>query len=319
MRRFWLALVIIGLIGVAPAVLYYLWLAQHVKPSKDMQAFDYALDDTTYHDVVFLGASKVEVNIDPRVIDSLTGFNSYDLTVDGMGVLEYTALLKAYLQHHRAPKYVLISTDHGLFNTHRTLYNAVDFFPYAERDTSIGNLLARYNPLYRDRLLQWKLRVQKVTATTDAARYQAMFPNTAPSVNPQDQWPYYKGFRAVTLNWQESREVNSRKRMMVWREEGFELLDQLVELCRAYGAEPIFFFAAEYESTKDLYENGDEIMQRIAEVATRNNVPFWNYEDHPISTDKRYYYNPTHLNLTGAKIFSAVVASDINEKAHNRR
>ena len=57
--------------------------------------------------------------------------------------------------------------------------------------------------------------------------------------------------------------------------------------------------------------NESQMYEMYDTIATRFNIPILDYNDIPLCYDTAYFYNGTHLNRTGAEIFTTKLAQDL--------
>ncbi len=70
---------------------------------------DYATHSAERNDVVFVGDSTCLSGIETRQFEQISGLTAYNLGTIGMiGIDGYTVLLKSYLEHHPAPRVVVL-------------------------------------------------------------------------------------------------------------------------------------------------------------------------------------------------------------------
>lgn len=83
----------------------------------------------------------------------------------------------------------------------------------------------------------------------------------------------------------------------------------------AYRKIPVLFsYAPYYHKTKEVIEDELEVVDIYTKLAKKYNIPILDYSIDPvISFDTAYFYNATHLNREGAKIFSTKLATDIKK------
>ena len=91
-------------------------------------------------DMIFMGNSRTYVMLSPKIFDSVLGFNTYNLGMNGWGFgMEYTRF-KIYLQHNPKPKYILQNVDIGVLGDRPDLYEYAQFLPYLN-DTLLINVI----------------------------------------------------------------------------------------------------------------------------------------------------------------------------------
>src|SRR5205085_2179989 len=70
------------------------------------------------YDILFLGNSRIHTGINPYYVDSVTNLNSYNLAIGAGDEQEMKLLASVYLQHHTAPKFVVLGLDKTLLVKH---------------------------------------------------------------------------------------------------------------------------------------------------------------------------------------------------------
>ena len=53
------------------------------------------------------------------------------------------------------------------------------------------------------------------------------------------------------------------------------------------------------------------------DISTKYSIEFYDYSNDSLCFDKKYFYNASHLNNTGAEIFSKTLARDLKARTHN--
>jgi len=59
--------------------------------------FNEVFHQKNYHELIFVGSSRAECHFNPRVFDSITGLNSYNIGVSGSNNSFTYGILKSYL------------------------------------------------------------------------------------------------------------------------------------------------------------------------------------------------------------------------------
>lgn len=324
MRTLFKTIFIVALCGMLPSLAYWWIIKQHLRSAKKMDALEYALHDSTRHDIIFVGASRVIRHVDPAVIDSITGLNTYVLGIDGMGIVESNMLMQVYLRHHPLPEVMVINTDNNIFFTDGPLFNITDYFPYL-KDSLIYACLAPYKSEYRTPWKQAWLIFNRLMGTTDYDKAVSLMPELTHRWYPPQQVTEYKGFQPVDHLWARNMVAQSGSQTITAREQGFKLLKEMIEVCRRKGVKPALLFTPQHDEAYTIFANHHEIMNRVAAIADSLNVPFFNYDTLYIRHDKKYFIqysmfnkntgfiNYNHLNSTGARILSQALGRDLKQ------
>ncbi len=325
MKRLFAIISLVSFLAVLPATAYWLLINSNLHSAKKMDALEYALHDSTHHDIVFVGASRVIRHVNPAIIDSVTGLDSYVLGIDGMGIVESNMLMNVYLKYHPKPRIVVINTDNNIFFTDGPLFNITDYYPYLD-NSLIYSCLAPYKAEYRIALLRARMMFMRLMATTDYEKAWALFPEQSAAWYPKQQTNEYKGFQPVDHLWSRNQtNLHGRSERITTRENGFQLLCEMVKTCRAQQVEPVLLFTTQHQKADSIFINHHEIMNRVKAIADSLSVPFFNYEDLYIKSDNSFFiqysmfnktsgfFNYNHLNSRGANVLSRYLARDLKD------
>jgi sugar/nucleoside kinase (ribokinase family) len=85
---------------------------------------------------------------------------------------------------------------------------------------------------------------------------------------------------------------------------GLQAVRGILELCKEKGIPVVLVYPPEYIENQALTRNRAEVFKNFEEMAAEYGVPFWNYSDAPLCSEKRCFYNSQHLNADGARQFS---------------
>jgi hypothetical protein len=82
------------------------------------------------YDVLLMGNSKVQFGMHPGVIDSVGKCNSYNIGYAAAGFCTMRMLLQGYLQHHPAPKTIVLCAQESMFYSSNDFSNQTLFYHY---------------------------------------------------------------------------------------------------------------------------------------------------------------------------------------------
>lgn len=88
-----------------------------------------------------------------------------------------------------------------------------------------------------------------------------------------------------------------------------DCFESLLTYCSEKGVRVI----AVYSPVSDFYSRADHqvFIQRVGPLLTKHQVPFYDYSDKIHLSTTNHFYDDTHLNLAGVKIFNARLLSDL--------
>lgn len=254
--------------------------------------------------IVILGSSRAEVHINPKVIQKGTGLDCYNL---GWSAAESELLMyrfNEYCKYNPLPKLLVINLDMTTFSTHQVEriirdeqlpFNLYNFEAYNFYDKNILYYLIpgiRYSEkrflIYQTMLLGIKNKQLETT------RYHGFISSDARWDDTQLKKILQSGARTVVIDSSELKSFCASLK---------SLQERNVQL--------MLYYAPEQKSSFPMYKNRLEILALYQQIAEQLNIPFINYAQGDIITDKEYFYNAYHLNRTGADMFSNMILTDI--------
>jgi hypothetical protein len=256
--------------------------------------------------VIINGSSRALSHFDPRIIEAQTGHSAFNLGRNGSQTDMQVAVLKAYLEHNRAPEVVIHSLDSFSFEATRKVYNPAQYVPYLydeelykplhQFDRNIWR--SRYLPLYGyvvdDMSFSWILGLGALSGWSP----------------PED---FFLGFNPRSKKWTDEfqRFKSGNPRGVRWPidPEGMQSVEDLIRLCQQHGIQLIFVYSPEYVEMQKLTKNRAEVFDLFHGLAGHYHVPLWDYSDWKYAADTQLFQNSQHLNAEGAELFSEDVAN----------
>ena len=284
---------------------------------KRLKVVEYCSSNHEFNNIIFIGGSRVITHINPKTIDSLTGVKSQNVSIVDIGIVEYNMLLNKYLQQHPKPDMVIMNLDVNMFFTNGPLYNICDFVPYLS-DTLIYNKLSPYKRGFRSKAYQYFYLLERIFASTDYAKSKLFnFKNELAAL--RDTAKTYSDFEPRTEEWSPGADMELKsKTTATYKEEGFGLLQQIIDRCKRDSIDLIFIYSPIYFEGKIFISNFNEIFNRIKSISNKNEIPFWDYSNLEIAKSKEYFYNYSHMNYKGAKVLSLQVGLDIKKRLEEK-
>jgi hypothetical protein len=264
------------------------------------------------HDILFLGNSRVRMHVDPRVVDSITGLDSYCAALDAGRVAEFRMMLGLYLRAHPAPRLVAMNLDFTCVNLRSDVHNYPEYIPYLA-DPLVRDRLVPYSPkLQRPALYPW-YSFSMLAAATDDEKL-ALLANLAGGRGakaPGAGEASYKGFAPQARPW--SPLLVARPYTAAASDDAFAVIDSIAADCRSRGI-PLFVFTAPiYREFRGFVRKWREVDDRIAAAIARNGLRRIDYTGLPLCADRDKFYNYEHLNARGAEEFSRILGADVRD------
>jgi hypothetical protein len=294
-------------------VLIYIGVFSMVdKGIKSSEYQDYAEWNAIYSgeidaDLLIMGSSRAWRQVDPEIIDKNLGVNSFNMGIDGYHIPMQLTKYQIYKEHNILPSEIVYVVDHFSMDKREDLFNKYQFAPYF-LDTLLTNRLKEYEGFkwqhFNAQYFQYS--GGKEICLAGIAQFLGL---------KKFQSNKYKGFRAKDQAWEKEFDLELAEnpkgkragiKVEVVREFQAFLKNETIK-----GTKVTVVYAPDYLAFQDYIINRDSIMNIYRSTCESLNIDFLDYSKHDLCKDKAYFYNPTHLNLKGAKIFSEDLAQKI--------
>ncbi|GAK93169.1 hypothetical protein JCM19298_1888 [Nonlabens ulvanivorans] len=249
-------------------------------------------------DVAIYGSSRAWVHVDPTVIDSILHVSSYNLGIDGYSFHMQHYRHQEYLKYNKKPKQIILIVDWMSFKLEKEgLYNSNQFRPYMLwnrnsieylGDNEATSLLDFYIPFYR-----YAGRINP---------FRSFIEENSPIIERE------KGFKSFSKEWKSQYVKPFHQKFDI---ETLNLFEEFLIDMKSENINVTLVVAPFYIVGQDIVLNKDENMSIISKIADEQSVLLIDYSKSYISYQKEYFYNNSHLNAKGARIFSLKLANDL--------
>lgn len=266
-------------------------------------------------DILFVGSSHFLSAIDPAIVDSVSGMNSYNMARVGLRPASAYILLNKVLRNQR-PKYLVLDIFHRTFigSGYNHLYdlgyafNGEEKVAFALENFSVEENARLFFPTYL---------------------YRSNFPKLRPLLglrSNKDNWRelHYKGYirHPETIRVSSLREnefLNYHFDDNQIDQTSLDYLSKLVKLCEDEQIEIIWVSTPLPDICIQGIQNQDEINAYFTLLADQFEIPYLNYNDQPYRdrlslSDLTDYSDDDHLNISGAEKISVAIAQSIAGK-----
>lgn len=261
-----------------------------------------------HHDVIFLGSSRAEMHYNCRLFDSLTGKNSFNLSMAGASPQVAHALLKVYLEKSSPPKLLFYEVDIlSLKNKEAAIFNFPNFFPYLSIPSvrrefaSIDARMAHFhmNPFYslpysgieniNTSVHGWL----NIPTKTERLYYKGYFDeNTQP---PLDYLP-------VKQEW---HSISERSR---------NYMDSIVNLCNKKQITIFLISSPIFAGGKLNMFNKKALCESVKSFAKRHSVGYLDFSSLPFCANRNLFIDHEHMNSKGARLYVNYLVNYFNNK-----
>ncbi len=259
------------------------------------------------YNTLILGSSRAEMHTDVRLLDSLTGLNTFNAGVSGATTRMAYAVLKSYVVNSKIPKTIFLECDFHISHLSTdTIFNFPRYFPYLSNQVLYSEFKQidprfrqfKYNAFYglpymgipciNPALNGWLGKSGKY----DAFYTNGFFKNTVID--------HYDHFNTKTYYGYISKETR-------------QYLDSIILFCKTNSARLIFTMSPAYISAQKEVLNKQHIIEQYKNIAFINHLPLFNYsDDSGIIYNKHYFEDNYHMLYEGARIYTRKIATDFN-------
>lgn len=243
-----------------------------------------------------------------RIFDSITGFNSFNLSVAGATPKVAFGALKAYLHNSKAPEYLFYELDaHYLRYESATIKEFNNFFPFfsnpvlLQQFNSIDPRMKHFhwNPYYSfpftgmknlsTSLHGWLQLPNK----TDDLYYKGYLKEVLrPSLKFVDQKPYYSYFQVTERAY----------------------LDSIITLCKANKTRLTLITSPLFAGGKVDLVNKKDVVKQLQNIAVVNKINYLDFSSLSFCSSRNLFIDHYHMNYAGATKFTLYFSSIFNNK-----
>lgn len=256
-------------------------------------------------DLVVIGNSQAWCSYNTFIMDSMLGFNTYNLGIDGHTLHFQLIRYETYRRFNPKPKVILLNVCYfGTFSIMADeAYDREQFFPYIDDRALISQVAEtkhitwtdRYVPLCRYFGYQKDLK----------NGMSAFFGNKV-----FQDGGMHKGFRGDNYSWSSNgipKELSDSHDM--------RLVDELERFAGECDREKIKLVFVKYPMCYPVLEhirNLRECDSIFETIAAKYNMPILDFYYSDITKDSTNYYNYGHLNRKGAKLFTIELCRELD-------
>ena len=91
------------------------------------------------------------------------------------------------------------------------------------------------------------------------------------------------------------------------------LFETFLNDCQAQNIAVVLVHAPIHTQALVHLKNQAAIVQLFRTIAEKHGLPFLDYSNDPMGKDKAYFYNASHLNKTGAQLFTQQFIHDLQQ------
>jgi len=255
--------------------------------------------------ILVQGNSHAWVQVDPGILDSALHIGSYNMGINAYLFDIQYARYKFYRAHNLKPRMIVQCIDLFTFDKSGELIDKPQFLPYLS-DTSIASAAEKLGMPRWYRFLPFLKWQEQATLVNIGVRqfWQPVH---------QDTEYLYKGYRGQERQWDEGMfnwfmeknphyipEINNSV---------FGQFKTFLAGCRKDTIQVVMVLTPHYRRFTQTVVMLPEYRRLMQLTADTYNARFLDFTTDSLCSDSMLFYNATHLNKTGAELFSRKLAA----------
>lgn len=256
---------------------------------------------------LILGSSRAEMHLDVKLLDSLTGLNSFNAAVSGASTRMAFIVLKSYLQHSNMPKTIFLEIDFHISHLKTdTIFNFPRYFCYLSNPVLYSELTKidarfvqfKYNPFY-------SLPFSGINSLSPALH------GWLRKTTKYDMY-YRNGFFENTVN-DHYDHFDVKKFTGFIHPETKQYLDSFLVFSKNNNCKLVFTVSPIFKNAETEVLNKQAIIENFKQIANKNRVKFLDFSnDTTISNHKYYFEDNYHMLYSGARKYTKKIAEQYN-------
>ena len=265
----------------------------------------YSIEDTKA-DVLIFGASRAQQQYNPEFIEDSLNLTCYNVGRDGMPFFYHYAVLQGVLKRY-SPKIILLDCEYGVLKKTESSYERIScLLPYYKAHPEMRSVIELRSPFEKYKLLSqiypYNSLMFKIASgnLSSGKKKNETIKGYMPLTRSLDE-------PIKTIDYTKEYEVDSLK---------VNMLQSFIDDCKKRNIK-LFILCSPY------YINPvgkDYSMKLVEEKAAANNINFLDYSKEKIFLSNSKLFDDTvHVNTTGSKIFSTMLAADLKKKLQEQK
>ncbi len=279
---------------------------------RDMNRVNKAANKEYVPQIAVFGSSVSEMGIKSYRIQQQTGLSVFNFSFSGTRYIQYRGLIRKLNAEKEGTRIVILAETYFSFTTVKALTAFENYLPYLT-DERI------YNPLYQIQPeLVWKSKWVPFYkfAWVPHTYYLYSLNGWSRILNPDTRVDTLLGWTPVNRGWEVDQDEQLRKAKYFEVKIDTGIVKDYVNCIRelkAAGRTVILILPPIYTEISKKITDFSPIRKTLSSIGNAEKVPFWDFTSSQICDDKSLFYNSNHLNVTGATLFSGMIADSINQ------
>jgi hypothetical protein len=241
------------------------------------------------------------VQVSPFVLDTTLGLVAYNLGMDGSQFSQQYDRYLLYRKYNKMPKCVVWVFDFNSFTNAGGIVHHQQYLPYLSKPAIQGMLSTYKHPFgivdYYGPLVKYNNELPLIVEGL-----KCYFGNIGKPVK-------YKGYRSQNSRWN----VPTTTKLPEYRTDAATItsMHTFLKTAQAEGIKVFLVYAPYQYDVPEREQMRNGIVSQLLIGEKQYGAHVLDYTTDTLCQNKTYFYNYSHLNRTGAKLFSVKLARDI--------
>lgn len=253
-------------------------------------------------DILVLGASRAGHHYNTQMMENELHKSVYNIGLDGTNTFVLSRVLRIFLANHK-PDAVIVDLSYGMsFELRESLSGKLKSFYLTEK----------YLDNFPSEISDFKF-TEKFFKHINFYKYNSIFAYLLRDYFIPPNKKMIKGYQPLSGVDKLLTEPDSLKMdVNVYDQELYDSVVDMVRVCQENNVKIVCV------SSPRFYSNTNLVPQDFREFMKEHKVPYLNYgnKEYKIFSKPEYFKDTSHLNSTGADIFTEMFIKDIQEIIH---
>ena len=302
----------LGFLVVACIILYAVeyGFSYLVKQSNDAQTgkINLVMQHNIDPDIMIFGSSVAEVGLNAAVIEMKTKRSAFNMGIDGTKISSSEFLIDEFLNYSKHCNTVVIGMAFFSFTKSDKL-NAPERFLAYKSNPYVKKNIFKVQPRLGHKL--YKVPFYSFIIANHTYYKNALL--GLKNMLNEESWvgDSLKGYVPHDTKYFDTRKERGQLDYVPIDSVAFKDYKRIIEKIKTHKMQPILVVMPMHVNGQRSFSNFSTYRAHANLLAEEMGVKLFDFSEHDVTTQDKYYYNNGHLNATGADLFSNVLTDSL--------
>lgn len=262
------------------------------------------------HEVVMFGASNGEVGFSAALFSKLSGKTAFNMCIDGTDISQYGDLVKELCDYSDTKQLIFALPPNGMFDA--KLPTEVNRYL-----VWFNNSYIKENEIYHNYEGFYKLSYIPFYGFTvyNNIFYRTSFDGWARKLSNYNKNSCYEtlGWNPMNVEWGEKNSslVMKDSLTLLINPNTLKIMDEIITLVKSKNKTATFVIMPAESSAFKMFKNYTAYKKSIIDLTQKHQIQLLDFNEDSSIMQSKYYYNFTHLNKTGAELFTQKLSEQL--------